>query len=127
MLRRGAAYARAPAASRGRIKQWTRETIGSGSIPAVSDYDASAGELTEGVPYDVDLARERSAGLPLELGEPAAQLGGTTMTQGGVAHVLRHAPADNRVDIVRELIGVAERPPADDSPELAFVARKRSA
>jgi SAM-dependent methyltransferase len=83
----------------------------------------------------------------------AAQIDGTTRDQGGVIHTLRYAPADNRVDIVRDdgatlhlwwatrsewhgLIEVAgleleseygwfdRRPLADDSAELVFVARK---
>jgi SAM-dependent methyltransferase len=83
----------------------------------------------------------------------AAELDGTTQEQNGVVHTLRYAPADNRVDIVRAdgatislwwatrsewdgLLDVAglevesrygwfdRRPLEDDSPELAFVARK---
>jgi SAM-dependent methyltransferase len=83
----------------------------------------------------------------------AAQLDGATQDQNGVVHTLRYAPADNRVDIVREdgatitlwwatksewegLLDVAgleveaeygwfdKRPLEDDSPELVFVARK---
>ena len=83
----------------------------------------------------------------------AAQIDGTTRDQGGVIHTLHYAPADNRVDIVRDdgatirlwwatrsewhgLIDVAgleleaeygwfdRRPLADDSAELVFVARK---
>jgi SAM-dependent methyltransferase len=83
----------------------------------------------------------------------AAQLDGATRDQGGVVHTLRYAPADNRVDIVRDdgatirlwwatrsewhgLIDVAgleleaeygwfdRRPLADDSPEFVLVARK---
>jgi len=83
----------------------------------------------------------------------AATLDGTTQNQHGVVHTLRYAPADNRVDIVRDdgaklslwwatrsewegLVDVAgleieaqygwfdKRPPADDSPELVFVTRK---
>ena len=83
----------------------------------------------------------------------AAQLDGTTRDQHGVVHTLRYAPADNRVDIVREdgatirlwwatksewegLLDVAgletealygwfdKRPLEDDSPELVWVARK---
>jgi SAM-dependent methyltransferase len=86
----------------------------------------------------------------------AAALDGTTQDQHGVVHTLRYAPADNRVDIVRDdgatirlwwatksewegLIDVAglevearygwfdKRPLDDDSPELVFVARKPSA
>ena len=83
----------------------------------------------------------------------AAALDGTTRDQHGVVHTLRYAPADNRVDIVRDdgatirlwwatrsewegLIDVAglevealygwfdRRPLEDDSPELVFVTRK---
>jgi SAM-dependent methyltransferase len=231
-----------------------------GSIPGVSDYDtwapiydAWASDMTEDVPYYVDLAREadgpivelmvgsgrvaievvrvtgkpvlgidsspamlevareRSAGLPLELrlgdvrdlelDEPAAliyvpfrsllhlhgwhekrrvfervaaslrpggrfafnafafshriaaRLDGETMEREGIVTTLGYAPADNRVDIVRDdgatirlwwatksewegLIDVAglevdalygwfdKRPLDDDSPELVFVTRR---
>jgi SAM-dependent methyltransferase len=83
----------------------------------------------------------------------AAALDGTTRDQHGFVHTLRYAPADNRVDIVRDdgatirlwwatrsewegLIDVAglevealygwfdRRPLADDSPEFVFVTRK---
>jgi SAM-dependent methyltransferase len=83
----------------------------------------------------------------------AAQLDGTTQDQHGVLHTLRYAPADNRVDIVRDdgaelslwwatksewegLIEVAglevealygwfdRRPLEDDSQEFVFVTRK---
>ena len=83
----------------------------------------------------------------------AARLDGTTRDQGGVVHTLHYAPADNRVDIVRDdgatlhlswatksewegLIDVAgleveaqygwfdRRPLEDDSPEFVFVTRK---
>jgi SAM-dependent methyltransferase len=83
----------------------------------------------------------------------AASLDGTTQEQNGIVHTLRYAPADNRIDIVRDdgatirlwwatrsewegLVDVAglevearygwfdKRPLADDSPELVFVARK---
>jgi SAM-dependent methyltransferase len=83
----------------------------------------------------------------------AAELDGTTRDQHGVVHTLRYAPADNRVDIVRDdgaalslwwatksewegLIDVAgleveaeygwfdRRPLTDDSNELVFVARR---
>jgi SAM-dependent methyltransferase len=86
----------------------------------------------------------------------AAQLDGTTRDQGGVIHTLRYAPADNRVDIVRDdgatlhlwwatrsewhgLIEVAgleleaeygwfdKRPLEDESAEFVFVARKPAA
>lgn len=83
----------------------------------------------------------------------AARLDGTTQEQGGVVHTLRYAPADNRVDIVRDdgatlslwwatrsewdgLVRSAgleteavygsfdRRPLEDDSPEFVWVARK---
>jgi SAM-dependent methyltransferase len=83
----------------------------------------------------------------------AAQIDGTTRDQGGVLHTLHYAPADNRVDIVRDdgatiqlwwatrsewhgLVDVAgleleaeygwfdRRPLEDDSAELVFVTRK---
>jgi SAM-dependent methyltransferase len=83
----------------------------------------------------------------------AAQLDGTTQDQNGIVHTLHYAPADNRVDIVRDdgatlslwwatrsewegLVDVAgleieaqygwfdRRPLTDDSPELVFVTRK---
>src|SRR5689334_4983564 len=83
----------------------------------------------------------------------AAQLDGKTMEREGIVTTLGYAPADNRIDIVRDdgatirlwwatksewegLIDVAglevaavygcfdKRPLADDSPELVFVARK---
>jgi SAM-dependent methyltransferase len=83
----------------------------------------------------------------------AAELDGATQDQGGVVHTITYAPADNRVDIVRDdgaslslwwatrsewhgLIDVAGleieaeygwfdgRPLDDDSPELVFVTRK---
>lgn len=83
----------------------------------------------------------------------AAELDGKTQDQNGIVHTLQYAPADNRVDIVRNdgatislwwatrsewegLVDVAglqleaqygwfdKRPLADDSPELVFVARK---
>jgi SAM-dependent methyltransferase len=83
----------------------------------------------------------------------AAKLDGTTLNQNGVVITNHYAPADNRIDIVREdgatlslwwatrsewegLLDVAgleieaqygwfdKRPLADDSPELVFVARK---
>jgi SAM-dependent methyltransferase len=83
----------------------------------------------------------------------AAALEGTTQNQNGVVHSLHYAPADNRIDIVRDdgaklslwwatrsewegLVDVAEleleaqygwfdkRPLTDDSPELIFVTRK---
>jgi SAM-dependent methyltransferase len=83
----------------------------------------------------------------------AAEIDGVTRDQQGVVHTIRYAPADNRVDIVRDdgaeihlwwatksewegLIDVAgleveacygwfdRRPLEDDSPELVFVARK---
>jgi SAM-dependent methyltransferase len=83
----------------------------------------------------------------------AAQLDGTTQDQNGIVHTLSYAPADNRVDIVRDdgarlslwwatrsewegLVDVAgleieaaygwfdKRPLEDDSPELVFVTRK---
>ena len=83
----------------------------------------------------------------------AAELDGATQDQNGIVHTLRYAPADNRVDIVRDdgatislwwatrsewegLVDVAglelealygwfdKRPLDDDSPELVFVARK---
>jgi SAM-dependent methyltransferase len=83
----------------------------------------------------------------------AAKLDGTTQDQNGVVHTLHYAPADNRVDIVRDdgatislwwatrsewegLVDVAgleieaqygwfdKRPLDDDSPELVFVTRK---
>lgn len=83
----------------------------------------------------------------------AAEVEGTTRDQNGVVHTIRYAPADNRIDIVRDdgatirlwwatrsewegLIDVAglevearygwfdKRPLEDDSPELVFVARK---
>jgi SAM-dependent methyltransferase len=86
----------------------------------------------------------------------AAQIDGTTRDQGGVLHTLHYAPADNRVDIVRDdgatiqlwwatrsewhgLVDVAgleleaeygwfdRRPLEDDSPELVFVTRKPAA
>jgi SAM-dependent methyltransferase len=85
----------------------------------------------------------------------AAELDGRTQEQNGIVHTLRYAPADNRVDIVRDdgatislwwatrsewegLLDVAgleveahygwfdRRPLEDDSPELVFVARKPS-
>src|SRR5881275_2671523 len=72
-------------------------------------------------PAMLEIARERAAGLPLELrlgdvrdlslDEPAAlvyvpfrsllHLHGTTQDQEGIVHTLRYAPADNRVDIER--------------------------
>ncbi|HEX6788468.1 MAG TPA: class I SAM-dependent methyltransferase [Gaiellaceae bacterium] len=84
----------------------------------------------------------------------AAELDGKTHDQNGIVHTLRYAPADNRVDIVRDdgatlslwwatrsewegLVDVAgleieaqygwfdKRPLTDDSPELVFVTRKR--
>ena len=84
----------------------------------------------------------------------AAELDGKTQDQNGIVHTLQYAPADNRVDIVRNdgatislwwatrsewegLVDVAglqleaqygwfdKRPLADDSPELVFVARKQ--
>jgi SAM-dependent methyltransferase len=83
----------------------------------------------------------------------AAELDGTTQDQNGIVHTLSYAPADNRVDIVRDdgaelslwwatrsewegLVDVAgleieaeygwfdRRPLDDDSPELVFVTRK---
>ena len=83
----------------------------------------------------------------------AARLDGTTQDQNGIVHTLHYAPADNRVDIVRDdgatlslwwatrsewegLVDVAgleieaqygwfdKRPLADDSPEFVFVTRK---
>jgi SAM-dependent methyltransferase len=83
----------------------------------------------------------------------AAALDGTVQEQNGIVHMLRYAPADNRIDIVRDdgatislwwatrsewegLLDVAglevearygwfdRRPLEDDSPELVFVARK---
>lgn len=83
----------------------------------------------------------------------AAELDGATQDQSGVVHTITYAPADNRVDIVRDdgaklslwwatrsewhgLIDVAgleleaeygwfdRRPLEDDSPELVFVARR---
>jgi SAM-dependent methyltransferase len=83
----------------------------------------------------------------------AAALDGTTQDQNGVVHTLHYAPADNRVDIVRDdgatlslwwatrsewegLVDVAgleieaqygwfdKRPLTDDSLELVFVTRK---
>jgi SAM-dependent methyltransferase len=86
----------------------------------------------------------------------AAQLDGTTRDQNGVIHTLHYAPADNRVDIVRDdgatirlwwatrsewhgLIDVAgleleaeygwfdQRPLEDHSPEFVFVTRKPGA
>jgi SAM-dependent methyltransferase len=83
----------------------------------------------------------------------AARLDGTTQDQNGVVHTLRYAPADNRIDIVRDdgatislwwatrsewegLLDVAglqveacygwfdRRPLEDDSPEFVFLARK---
>jgi SAM-dependent methyltransferase len=84
----------------------------------------------------------------------AAAVDGKTQNQNGIVHTLRYAPADNRIDIVRDdgetlslwwatrsewegLLEVAgfeiearygwfdKRPLADDSPELVFVARRR--
>jgi SAM-dependent methyltransferase len=83
----------------------------------------------------------------------AAELDGETQDHNGIVHTLYYAPADNRVDIVRDdgaklslwwatrsewegLVDVAgleleaqygwfdKRPLADDSPELVFVTRK---
>jgi SAM-dependent methyltransferase len=83
----------------------------------------------------------------------AAELDGTTQDHNGIVHTLHYAPADNRVDIVRDdgarlslwwatrsewegLVDVAgleleaeygwfdKRPLTDDSPELVFVTRK---
>jgi SAM-dependent methyltransferase len=83
----------------------------------------------------------------------AAELDGKTQDNNGVIHTLHYAPADNRVDIVRNdgatislwwatrsewegLVDVAgleidaqygwfdKRPLTDDSPELVFVTRK---
>jgi SAM-dependent methyltransferase len=83
----------------------------------------------------------------------AAKLDGSTQEQNGIVHTLRYAPADNRIDIVRDdgatislwwatrsewhgLIEVAglepeaeygwfdRRPLEDDSPELVFVTRR---
>jgi SAM-dependent methyltransferase len=83
----------------------------------------------------------------------ASALDGKTQEQGGVVHTIGYAPAENRIDIVREdgerlslwwatrsewegLLDVAglevearygwfdKRPLADDSPELVFVARR---
>ncbi|HVS84337.1 MAG TPA: class I SAM-dependent methyltransferase [Gaiellaceae bacterium] len=83
----------------------------------------------------------------------AAALDGTTQDENGVVHTIGYAPADNRVDLVRDdgatirlwwatrsewegLLDVAglevearygwfdRRPLEDDSPELVFVARK---
>ena len=65
-------YARAPAASRGRIKRCVRVVI-DGSIPAVSDYDPHAADydlwaadMTEDVQWYVSLAHE-AAGPIVEL------------------------------------------------------------
>ncbi len=84
-----------------------------------------------------------------------ADLDGRTQEQNGIVHTLHYAPADNRIDIVRDdgatitcwwatrsewegLLDVARlevearygwfdrRPLEDDSPELVFVARKPS-
>jgi len=83
----------------------------------------------------------------------AAELDGETQNHNGIVHTLYYAPADNRVDIVRDdgaklslwwatrsewegLVDVAgleleaqygwfdKRPLSDDSPELVFVTRK---
>ncbi len=83
----------------------------------------------------------------------AARLDGATQDQNGIVHTLRYAPADNRIDIVRNdgatislwwatrsewegLVDVAgleleaqygwfdRQPLNDDSPELVFVTRK---
>lgn len=85
----------------------------------------------------------------------AAKLDGVTQDQNGVVHTIRYAPADNRIDFVRDdgatirlwwatrsewegLIATAgleieacygwfdKRPLDDDSPELVFVARRPS-